>query len=112
VIHDALGMPYSKEWTCTRFVSVALNLPYLQSGSFGAVLARREKIWRKAKEGDIVVWLDRFHPEQFMPYHAGLYVDRGSILHNGGSGRDCPDAPMMVRYSSFYEWGCAWMRVY
>ena len=84
-IHQLLGRLWTPQFSCVRFVSVALDLPYASGGRWGAVLARPLKAWKDAREGDIIVWPKFSCTREFRPMHTALYIDPYTILHNGYS---------------------------
>lgn len=75
-----------KLWTpeehCVWFVNKLLSLPMRLGGVWGGILSRPRKSLCNAQYGDIVVWAYP-NPDQFWTQHAGVYLARNFVLHNG-----------------------------
>ena len=110
-VHHLLGRLWTSQFSCVRFVSVALDLPYVDGGKWGAILSRPSKLWKDAREGDIIVWPLFSHPGAFVPVHAALYIDPFTILNNGYTrGGHLEDAH--VCYARCYSMGLPELRLH
>jgi len=95
-LHDLLDTPWSWDFSCTRFVATALNVPYVFGGSWGCILNRPRVFTFDTRPGDIVVWC--ITQDCFSPGHAAVLIGPDTILHNG---YDSSDKPPRVTFASF-----------